>query len=336
MRVALATPITGPLGLYGRAGADAVTLWAQDTGASLAVHDAHPDPLAALARADDADVVLGPYGSGPMRRIAKATHRLVWNHGAAQAHGPRVVPVLAPATSYLHGAVDAACAADPAIASAAVCHGDSGFARAVADGAVAAARARGLAVRRGDIGDDSPPADLLLVAGSFDTELDAARRLLPGAWRGAAFVGAGVDEVLAGLGDRREGLLGPAQWTATTAPVPDLGRPAVEFVEAYQRRTGEPPPYPAAQAYGAAVVAAHCREASTGDDDAMLEAALDADVTTLFGRFRLDRDSGEQVGHEVLTVQWQHGRRRVVHPAARAETTVRPRRGDTALGDTAP
>src|SRR3981081_952430 len=91
LRAALVTPLSGPLGGYGRAGADALTLWADwhndqfSPGIELTVFDAHPDPVAALRRSDDnlPDLLLGPAGSSPTAAVAKATSRLLWNHGGA-------------------------------------------------------------------------------------------------------------------------------------------------------------------------------------------------------------------------------------------------------------
>jgi hypothetical protein len=56
-----------------------------------------------------------------------------------------------------------------------------------------------------------------------ETVTRAARILLPGEWKAAAFVGAGVEGVLAEVENLREDLLGPAQWTPSTAPEPDEG-----------------------------------------------------------------------------------------------------------------
>ena len=165
---------------------------------------------------------------------------------------------------------------------------------------------------------------MLLVAGGFADEVAAARRLLPGRWRAAGFVGAGVEEVLADLGARREGLLGPAQWLASAAPRADEGCSAAEFVAAYRARTGVDPPYPAAQAFAAGVVAHRClRDAGTAGDASLLAAARALDCTTLFARFRLDPATNRQVGHRVLTVQWQDGIRRVVWPLERAQSALR-------------
>jgi branched-chain amino acid transport system substrate-binding protein len=171
---------------------------------------------------------------------------------------------------------------------------------------------------------------VLLVAGAFGDELEAARLLLGRRWRAAACVGAGVEEVLAPLGALREGLLGPCQWLATAAPTPEEGPDAAWFVRAFREATGGEPPYPAAAAFAAGVLCARTlREAGTSADAAMLASARRLELRTLFGTFRLDPRSGLQVGHQVLVVQWQRGSRRVVWPPERAESALRlgPGRG---------
>lgn len=332
LRAVLVTPLSGPLGGYGQAGANALALWAGwhndrfRPRIDMTVFDAHPDPVAALNRASPVppDLLFGPYGSGPTAAVAKATSRLVWNHGGARVPAAgNLVTVLAPADTYFHGAIRAVRKADAAVRTLCVLSSKTGFSDAVAQGAVDEATRLGLRALPGRLPDGARPADMLLVSGPFADEADAARRLLPGSWRAAGFVGAGVEEVLAGLGRGREGLLGPAQWLAEAAPRPDDGPSAAEFAAAYRRRTGGEPPYPAAQAFAAGVIATRClREAGTADD-ALLAAACDVEVTTMFARFKLDPRTRRQVGHEVLTVQWQDGVRRVIWPPERAQAPLR-------------
>jgi branched-chain amino acid transport system substrate-binding protein len=340
LRAALVTPLSGPLGGFGRAGAAALSLWADwrgggfPAGIGLTVFDAHPDPVPALRMAERLapDLLFGPYGSSTTAAVAGATSRLVWNHGGARVPGVgNLVSVLAPASTYFRGAVRAVREADPELRTLCVLSSDTGFSRAVAAGAVSEADRRGLRVAEGrlPVAEGTPPASvreagMLLVAGPFGDEAAAARRLLPGRWRAAGFVGAGVDEVLADLGAGREGLLGPAQWLAEAAPPPDEGPPAGEFAAAYRRRTGADPPYPAAQAFAAGVIAARClREAGTADDAALMAAACALECTTMYGRFRLEPRSRQQVGHQVLTVQWQDGARRVIWPPEQAQAPLR-------------
>lgn len=333
LRAVLVTPLSGSLGGYGRAGADALALWVSwhndlfRPGIEMTVLDAHPDPVAALNRARRVapDLLFGPYGSGPTAAVAGATSRLVWNHGGARVPAAdNLVTVLAPADTYFHGAIRAVRKADAGVRTLCVLSSGTGFSDAVAQGAVDEATRIGLRTNTGRLPGGAHAADMLLVSGRFADEVDAARRLLPGGWRAAGFVGAGVEEVLAGLGRGREGLLGPAQWLAEAAPRPDDGPPAAEFAAAYRRRTGGEPPYPAAQAFAAGVIATRClREAGSVSDDALLAVASGIDITTMFARFRLDPRTRRQVGHQVLTVQWQDGVRRVIWPPERAQASLR-------------
>ena len=137
-------------------------------------------------------------------------------------------------------------------------------------------------------------------------------------------VGAGVEEVLESLGVQREGLIGPAQWTPESSHSPTVGPGAKWFVDAYRRQVGEVPPYPAAQSLAAALIWSECVRVTGACDDATLQAAARVMAArTLFGEFRLDPATGIQVGHQVVTVQWQEGRRRVVWPPDRAGPGLR-------------
>ena len=339
----MVTPLTGPLAKYGRVAGQAARLWTDEVvgtaPVALELYDAHPDPVSAvrLAEATRPDVLFGPYGRGPALAVARATSRLVWNGGGATARlaAPEfenVVNIPAPAASYFEGGLAAIRARDPQVGSAVVVHTGKGFAEEVAAGAVSASREAGMtcaevvfrpgharqAVSR------APGADVLALVGSFGDELEMVGAVERRRWRAVMSVAAGVDEVLEALGDRREGLIGPAQWTPGVAPPPDVGPDGEWFVSAYKRRFGASPPYPAAQALAAAVVWSECvRVAGTLDDDALAAQSRRLEVRTLYGVFRLDPVTGLQVGHRVVTVQWQDGRRRVVWPLNRAEASLR-------------
>lgn len=344
LQAALVTPLSGPLARFGLAGAAALSLWAKRApglpagGVALEVVDAHPLPAAAMREAlgTRPDVIFGPYGSSPTVAAAGATDRAVWNHGGAtdrlrRPEFPAVINVLASASTYFSGTLQAVQAAEPGIASVSVLPAGTGFGREVAGGAAAEARRLGLRVetvpfapgRVQEAASALPAADVLLVAGSFEDELAAARLLLARPWRAAAFVGAGVEEVLAPLGPGREGLIGPSQWVPRSAPRPDEGPDARWFVDAFREATGSEPPYPAAAAFAAGILWARClRDAGTTEDASLLAAAQRLRAVTLFGSFRLDPETGLQVGHTMVTVQWQGGERRVVWPPARAEREV--------------
>lgn len=345
VRAAMVTPLTGPLALYGRAAGDGVRLWAEEIAGresvDLRLFDTHPDPIWAVRRAESwrPDVLFGPYGRGPALAVTRATSRLVWNGGGATAllASPRfrnVVNVPAPSASYLDGGLAAVRAADPGVGSLVALHSGRGFSREVAQGAIASALDMGMSCSEVRYQAGSavesvariPSGDMLAVVGSFRDELAILRTLDRTRWKAVLSVGAGVDEVLEALGRRREGLIGPAQWTPRTAPRPDVGPDAGWFVEAYRRRTGNPPPYPAAQALAAALIWSECvRRTDARHDDILMAEARRLVTDTLFGAFRLDPATGLQVGHRVVTVQWRNGGRRVVWPPDRAETDLQIR-----------
>lgn len=343
LRAALVTPLSGRLKGFGRAGAEALSLWAEEAAdlprpfdrVELAVHDARPDTRATATEAVAAEphLVFGPYGSGPARTAATATGRLMWNHGGASSaltDFPHVINVLAPASSYFAGVLQLVHGHDSDARTVAVLHGDTGFGRDVAGGAAAAAARLGLTARRQSFspGDAEaaaralPNADVLLVAGPPDDEVTAARALLGRSWPAAAFVAAGEEHILAELGQARQGLLGPAQWLATAAPDPDEGPTSTWFVRRFTDRTGEPPSYPAVQAFATGILATRAlRDAGESSDTALRNAATRLSCTTLYGSFEVDAHAN-QVGHRVLTVQWQQGQRRVVWPPTFAQTTL--------------
>ncbi len=342
IRAVMVTPLTGPLAMYGRATGEAMRLWATEIAepgwVDLELYDAHPDPGEATRQAEASrpDVLFGPYGRGPALAAARASSRLVWNGGGATDHlaMPRfenVVNIPAPAASYFEGGLEAIRSTDPQASSVVVLHTGRGFSGEVARGAIAAGVKMGMTCtevvfRPGQAGESVsrvPKSDLLAMAGSFEDELEMAKALDRGRWRAVLSVAAGVDEVLESLGDRREGMIGPAQWTPSVALRPVVGPDAQWFVDAYRRQVGTFPPYPAAQALAAALIWSECvRVVGALDDEALMAQARRLDTRTLYGAFRLDPATGLQAGHRVVTVQWQDGRRRVVWPPDRAETRL--------------
>ena len=73
--------------------------------------------------------------------------------------------------------------------------------------------------------------------------------------------------------------------------------------------------YPIFLAYAAGLVAQRCvEEAGTLDQAALREAAGRLDFSTFYGRFKIEADTGRQIGRSVVLVQWQQGRKVIVWP----------------------
>ena len=321
--------MSGPLARFGKAGANALAIWAERSAVALEVIDAYPSAGSAIgaAEASRPDVVFGPYGSGPALAAAAASKGVIWNQGGATARlarpaYPRVVNVGSPAYRYLGAVLETLAAAGLGEGSEVVImHVDTGFGREVADGAAVAARRLGL-LRRSvtfrpgrarDVLAQVPAGDVLLSAGSFDDDVAIAQWVSERRWRAVGMVAAGVDELRSAIGDRVEGLYGPCQWFNDGTDDPAVGPNSEWFTHCYRDANGTEPPYPAAAAFAAGVVWQRCvQEAGTVESLPVRAASQRLDTTTLFGRFRVDPVTGVQTGHQMRVVQWRDGQRVLV------------------------
>ncbi|PRX06160.1 UNVERIFIED_ORG: ABC-type branched-subunit amino acid transport system substrate-binding protein [Actinomadura viridilutea] len=315
--------LTGRYARFGRQAAAALRVWeAFDGGVDVRIDDDRGDRerLRTTFRdiAAGCDVLLGPYSTDLMRAagdLAADLDRLVWNHGGSgddvqTAHPGHVVSVPTPASRYGDPFVRHLADTD-ACARLWIVHGKGRFGRQVARGAEAAARTARIGVAGvGRLPEQGEPAPWgLLCAGSFDEDVQtvrAARRLHDPPTTLCA-VAAGVREFGDVIDDPR-GIYGVGQWFPGRTRTPDLGLGERAFIEAYRKRTGAAPDYPAAQAFAAAVIAAHCvHAAGTTRRRALWAAASHLRATTMFGDFAIAPATGAQIAHKAAVVRWTSG-----------------------------
>jgi ABC-type branched-subunit amino acid transport system substrate-binding protein len=326
-RAVLATPLSGPLARFGKAGASALALWAERSGVILEVIDAYPSAASAIraAEASGPDVVFGPYGSGPA--LGGGGGRKEGSSNKNGAPYPRVVNVESPAYRYLAAVLETLAAEGLGEGSEVVIvHVDTGFGREVAEGAATAARRLGLLWRSvtfrpgraRDVLAQVPAGDVLLSAGSFDDDVAIAQWASERRWRAVGLVAAGVDEIRHAIGDRVERFYGPCQWFYEGTDDPADGPNSEWFSHCYRDANGSDPPYPAAAAFAAGVVWQRCvTEAGAVESLPVRAASQRLDTTTLFGRFRVDPVTGVQTGHQIRVVQWRDGQRVLVDRPSR-------------------
>ena len=294
-----------------------------------------------LIRDDNVHILLGPYSSdltGAVVPVARKYGKLLWNHGGAvdaiHRRGCRAVGILTPTSRYLTGLIDLARSIDPNAKRVAVLYRrGSGFGSLAARGARRVAREARFTVATvsySSARDDLPnlvaklrrfEVDLILSASSFQDDCALARGLITAGVTAKAFgfVAAAMREFGRALGPGAEGFLGPSQWEPGLRPRVDFG-PSPSAVAKSIRTMGAAPDYPAAQAYAACLIALRCLEgAGSAKDEALWQAACSLDCTTFFGRFKMDPLTGLQVVHEMVWVQWQHGRKAVVWPPTLAK-----------------
>jgi branched-chain amino acid transport system substrate-binding protein len=300
-----------------------------------------------LLDADAVEILIGPYASDltlAVLSVARRRGRVLWNHGGASddihTGGGRALGILTPVSRYFGGLIELVRRLDPDAARVALVHRQgSSFGRTAALGVEAAASGAMFVTEvftYSSLADDLPRViaslqrqrpDVVISAGSFDDEVVLARALLESGTgpKAIGLAAAAMQEFAQALGTHAEGFLGPSQWEPRLAYVPDFGPGPDEATEGI-RAQGAPPDYPAAQAYAACLVAQHCLEEAGADDESLWRAACALDCGTFFGRFRIDPATGLQVGHEMVLVQWQRGRKLVVWPPAVSKTrTLYPR-----------
>jgi branched-chain amino acid transport system substrate-binding protein len=307
-----------------------------------------------LLSQDRVHLLMGPYSSVLAQAVAPVAEEhgcVLWNQGGASdsiyQQGYRwVVGILTPASKYLSGLIPLALQADPQIKTLAILHSGSGaFPRVVSGGAEQQARDHGLEalVREFDPAttDFSPDLDavaeanpdVLVVVGRIQNDLRLAQQL---AHRRptlgvAAVVATPIQQFRDALGDDVEGFIGPSQWEASATYPNDYGPAQQAVMQSLKERSGLAVDYPMAQAYAAGVVAQRCLEESGSlEQKALRKAASDLDFSTFYGRFKIDPETGRQIGRSVALVQWQQGSKVIVWPPEQrqGELTYPCQRGD--------
>jgi branched-chain amino acid transport system substrate-binding protein len=297
-----------------------------------------------------ADLLFSPYGSALARAaapIAEAAGLLFINHGGAddglyQRNYRMLVGILTPASEYMTELTRLVSTLKFWRKRLAIVAAVSPFARAVADGAEAACgqrpiRRRGVRIRVKYSGRFEPQnngerlyralrrnrVNVLLSVGSYEHDLavmrfaTSERLYIPV----LGCVAAGVNNFSLDLGRSAEGIVGPAQWDPLIELRPLLGPSPPEFAARFRASTGNEPDYPAAQAYAAGLLTMAAIRSAGSLDSACIRAAFsDLRTTTLFGDFAIERDSGRQVGHRMLLVQWHGGRKVIIHPEPHLDT----------------
>lgn len=314
LTAAATVSLSGPLALQGGQAARGLWLWAADDDVDLELIDDTGLPASARRAYRDwldrrLDLLLGPYGSNMVRRVAPLASQhgvLLWNHGGSSDDlaRPWVVSVAAPASTYFRQVVELA--QRSGLEDLVLIRGPGRFAREVMTGAARRAAELGLPVTEMTFPEwrssRSWTSSAVLVAGAFQDDVELVRQIRQSRVPGMlACVAAGLSEFGERLGPVAEGVVGPVQWTPRATP-PQVGPSGIDFVRRYRAEYGAQPGYVAAQAAAAGYLAAESHRRGHQDREVMAWR-----TTTLLGRFAID-ESWRQVGHTVSLIRWQGGR----------------------------
>ena len=290
-----------------------------------------------LIPSDRVDILLGPY-SGVLAlaavQVAEGHGRLLWNQGGAsdtiyQQGFKWVVGILTPASRYLEGWLPLVRAADPKAESLAILRASTGaFPKSVTAEMEHQAAQLGFKIsllREFDAAIDNfrvildeveqARPELLLGVGRIQNDLlladQLARRDL--GLKGVAIVATPIQQFKDELGEAADGFVGPSQWENTGSYATDYGPIGAEVIASLRSKGYQAVDYPMVQAYAAGLVAQRCvEEAGTLEDAALRVVAGRLDFSTFYGRFKIDPDTGCQIGRSTVLVQWQHGSKVVI------------------------
>jgi len=313
-----------------------------------------------LITVDGVDFLLAPYASSLTFAAAPVADKygiIMLSHGGASniifEQGYRyVVQVLSPATKYLTGILDMVKALDPDVRKVAIIYKDSEFPRMVAEGAREHAENLGFEIvfyssypvdatdltpLLTDMATTNP--DIVLASSHFaDGQLIASQmaELNINAKAIGITVAPALPKFYEALGKLAEGILYPGQWEVGVKYSPSAaealgvewwGPTQEEFLELFKQVTREltgeekTPSYHAAEAAASLLVIAKAIEvAQSLDQDEVRRALSEMDIMTFFGRYKIDPETGLQIGHEMVVGQWQGGRKVIVWPEEAAIT----------------
>src|SRR5919106_310597 len=299
VRIGASLSLTGTYAKPGKYGHEGYQLCVKDLNASggllgrpveLVVYDDRSDPQTGvrlyekLITEDNVDAVMGPYSSPITEAVANVTEKyrkvmvapLASTTSIFKKGRKYVFMVVSPAEVYLEGLIDLA--AERGLKTVAIINEDTLFTKTAAQAAA-----------------EAVPRQL--------RELDVNPRMF------GVTVGGDLPEFYDLLKQNAEYVYGASQWEL------DLPYPgSVEFVEAYRRDFGREPVYHSTSVYaGCHIFAEAVRRAGTLDSDRVREELLGLEARTVFGGYKVDAD-GFQIGHKMVTSQWQGGRKVIVWP----------------------
>jgi branched-chain amino acid transport system substrate-binding protein len=317
----------------------------------LVIHDDGSDPATAvslyekLITQDKVDLVLGPYSSPISEAVAVVNekHRMpmvapIAGGSSIYKQGRKFIfSVLPPAEVFLEGLIDLAVA--KGLRTVAVINVDDLSQKQIAQGTIGLAKSKGLqvvVVEAYPLGNTDFSTILTKVRAANPDVLGAATRFedavaivrqMKALDVNPRMVGltVGVDTIkfYEALGRDAEFVYGATPWVPELVelraggliPIARQYPGAREFVESYKREfPGADSSYHAAAGYGGCEILVEAiRRAGSLDGDKLREAILRVDRNTVFGRFKVD-PTGVQIGHKMLTIQWQDGRKVIVWP----------------------
>lgn len=349
IRIGASVSTSGTNGRTGLYQQEAYQLWEAQKNAAggllgrpveFVIYDDQSDPTTGarlyekLITEDEVDLVLGPYASGVTQAVAQVTEQYgqpllvagasansIWESGHAMVFG-----VYSVAGDYFKDIITNI-APEQGYTTAAVIYEDAVFPMSTGEGAVRWCEEAGIEV----VHEEAYPQK----ATDVSTLLTKIRDLNPDMLIGGSYlpdsvliqrqakdlglecklytysVGAAQPDFLDTLGADADYVLGPSMWE------PEVKTPGnQEFFAAYMEMFDREPDYHAATGYaGCQVLEQALTNVGELDLEGLADELFNLEMENILpGGYKVD-ETGKQVGHIPLTVQWQGGEKVLVAPA---------------------
>ncbi|MET1101669.1 MAG: amino acid ABC transporter substrate-binding protein [Pyrodictiaceae archaeon] len=316
-----------------------------------------PKLFTRLITVDKVNFLIAPYSSSLTLAavpIAEQYHKVILSHGGASdaifTKGYKyIIQILSPASYYMKPAIDFLKSTGDKDIKIAFIYEDAAFAKSVMEAAKKYAKEAGFKI----VLDQTYPkgttdfsqiiekakaagANVLLGGGHFQDGLQLVKQAHDLGLKLkfiSILVAPTLPDFYKNLGPSiAEGVTAPAQWEVGVKYSPELakkmglewyGPTNEEYVKAFKKECGMDPDYHAAEASAAILFLVKAIEkAGTLDNDKVREAANTLKIMTFFGPLWIDPKTGKQVGHPVVLIQWQNGKKEIIWPPEAA--TAKP------------
>ena len=306
---------------------------------NLIIYDDKSNPLTAkslyehLILNDKVDLVLGPYSSEITEAVLPVTEKYGYPMMASGASADRlwqkgykyVFGVYAPASKYTIGFLELLVKND--FKNVAIVYADDAFSKDIAEGTKKWAERFGLKVllfqgfNKGIQKLDNiarkakaSQADALIVGGHYEEAVNMSLSLKRISWRPKAYfasVGPVIQKFYDFLGNDANYTFSSSQWEHHGGARPSG---CDEFYELYIKTYNKKPSYHAATAYaGGQILEAAVVKAKELDRLKLRHILSAMDTISIIGRYSVD-NTGMQIKHSNLIIQWQNGKKEVVWP----------------------
>lgn len=291
-----------------------------------------------LIEQKETDFLLGPYSSSLTLAAAEVSseyNRTLWNYGGSsdeinQKGYKTVISSITPASKYFSGIIEFLQTAYGDNLDIAVIYAEnSGFSCSVAGGITDFAMGAGHTIEQYKFTSGQKDFhayldklydkrhSILFFVGRFEDDVNFARAICEKLddFKAVSLVGASIEQFKAELGDSVDGFISTSQWDPLIKIEPDTGPDVPEFCKSYIEKFGKNPDYLSAQAYNIGNIIKKCiSETGNLDDKESRKKVKQLTLKTFYGDFEIDKETGAQNGHRMLVVQWQSGKKEIIHP----------------------